>query len=410
MNTETDIISSTSNIDAFSPWRLRGLEMKNRFIKAATFEGHCPNGRPDKQGLGDFHEAFAKGGVGLCTVSYGSVEPGGRTFDDQMCLQDDILDDLKEVTDRIHAHGAKASIQLAHCGITSKWSGFRGSRSRAVSSGVNTLGLFAGIPFGRAMKKDELTQLADNYRTSAARAIQAGFDAVELHMGHGYLLSQFLSPSTNKRKDEYGGSVENRTRFPIEVVKAVRAGVGEEVPIIVKMNVRDGFAGGLELDDSVEVAKMLEANGVDALVLSGGFASKNSMFLFRGPTFVDALIKVQKRWIDKLVYTMAKPILKSVPFEELYFYDDTEKIREATNLPLISIGGVKSMASVQKSLEHGFDAVALGRALIHDPALVNEFSEGLKESGCNSCNLCVAEMDRDGVCCVLNDNLSVNKK
>ncbi len=385
---------------------MRGLELRNRFIKAATFEGHCPGGRPDREGLGAFHEAFAKGGAALCTVSYGSVEPGGRTFDNQMCLQDDILDDLRHVTDRIHGHGAKAAIQLAHCGGMSKWSGWLGRRARGPSSGFNALGAFAGTPLCRAFRGQELRRLAEDYRSSAERALQAGFDALELHMGHGYLLSQFLCPSINKRKDDYGGSLENRARFPLEVLRAVRAGVGENVPIIVKMNLRDGFRGGVEIEDSTAFARLLQANDADALVLSGGFSSRNAMYLFRGPTFVEELIKVQRRKIDKLVYRMARPSLRSQPFEELYFLKHARKVRAAVNLPLICVGGVQSLASVHRALQEVYDAVQLGRALIHDPALVNHYRDGAKtESGCTVCNLCVAEMDRDGVKCVLNDDL-----
>ena len=401
-----DTTTPIEKIDPFAPWTLRGLEMRNRFIKAATFEGHCPGGRPDRAGLAAFHEAFAKGGVGLCTVSYGSVEPGGRTFDHQMCLQDDILDDLGYVTDKIHQQGAKAAIQLAHCGGSSKWSGWVGKRARGPSRGFNSLGAFVGTPFSRAFRKDELGQLAQDYKNAAMRAVEAGFDAVELHMGHGYLLSQFLCPAINKRKDEFGGSLENRARFPLEVIQAVRDGVGDSTPIIVKMNLRDGFKGGLEIEDSVAFAKHLEANDADALVLSGGFTSKNAMYLFRGPTFVEELIKVQRRKIDKLVYAMARPALRSLPFEELYFLDLAKKVRAEVGLPLICVGGVQSLASVHRALDECYQAIQLGRALIHDPALVNNYRAGRKtQSGCTLCNLCVAEMDRDGVKCVLNDAL-----
>ena len=399
-------MSDTGSIDPFSPWSLRGLELKNRFIKAATYEGHCPGGRPDRQGLSAFHEAFAKGGVGLCTVSYGSVEPGGRTFDDQMCLQDDILDDLKFVTDTIHRHDAKVAIQLAHCGGLSKWSGWFGKRARGPSPGFNAMGAFIGSPLIRALRVDELEELAENYATAAVRAVRAGFDALELHMGHGYLLSQFLCPRINRRKDDYGGSQENRARFPLHVLRAVRDAVGDAVPIIVKLNLRDGFKGGVELEDSVPFAKQLEAADADTLVLSGGFSGRNAMYLFRGPTFVEELIKVQRRKIDKLIYRMARPSLRSMPFEELYFMKHARQVRAAVDLPLICVGGVQSLSSVHRALEETYDAVQLGRALIHDPALVNHYRDGVKtESGCTVCNLCVAEMDRDGVKCVLNDNL-----
>ena len=406
MTAPTATPTATPTIDPFAPWTLRGLELRNRFIKAATFEGHCPGGRPDRDGLAGFHEAFAKGGVGLCTVSYGSVEPGGRTFDDQMCLQDDILDDLKYVTDKIHEHGAKAAIQLAHCGGGSKYSGWVGRRARGPSNGINQLGMLVGTPFCRALKTSELRELTENYRTAAERGVEAGFDAVELHMGHGYLLSQFRCPAINKRTDEYGGSQANRARFPLEVLRAVRKGVGNNIPIIVKMNVRDGFRGGVEVADSTAFAKQLQANDADAIVLSGGFSSRNAMYLFRGPTFVEELIKVQRRFVDKLAYRMARSVLRSQPFEELYFKKYAELVRQEVQLPLICVGGVQSLDSINRALDGTYQALQLGRALIHDPALVNHYRDGKKtESGCTVCNLCVAEMDRDGVRCVLNDDL-----
>ncbi len=398
--------SARPKIDPFAPWSLRGLELRNRFIKAATNEGHCPGGRPNREGLAGFHEAFAKGGVAMCTVSYGAIEPAGRTFDDQMCLQDDILGDLKFVTDKIHQHGAKAAIQLTHCGGLSKWSGLRGRRARGPSSGFNAMGAFIGSPFIRAFKRHELKALAEDFSNAAACAVEAGFDALELHMGHGYLLSQFLCPSINTRKDEYGGGLEGRARFPLKVLNAVRRGIGDGVPIIVKMNLRDGFRGGVELNDSVPFASMLEAGGADALVLSGGFSGRNAMYLFRGPTFVEELIKVQRKKIDKLIYRLARPSLRSMPFEELYFLKHAREVRAKVKLPLICVGGVQSLASVHRAVEEVYDAVQLGRALIHDPALVNHYRDGLKtESGCTVCNLCVAEMDRDGVRCVLNNDL-----
>ena len=321
----------------------------------------------------------------------------GRTFDNQMCLQDDILDDLGYVTDRIHGHGARAAIQLAHCGGMSKWSGWAGRRARGPSGGFNALGALVGTPLTRALRVDELPQLAQDYRTAAERALEAGFDALELHMGHGYLLSQFLCPAVNKRNDDYGGSLENRARFPLEVLRAVRRGVGGSVPIVVKMNLRDGFRGGLEIEDSTAFARLLQADDADALVLSGGFSSRNAMYLFRGPTFVEELIRVQRRRVDRLVYRLARSSLRSQPFEELYFLKHARRVRARVSLPLICVGGVQSLASVHRALEDTYDAVQLGRALIHDPALVNHYRDGAKtESGCTVCNLCVAEMDRTG--------------
>jgi len=238
-------------------------------------------------------------------------------------------------------------------------------------------------------------------------AVEAGFDAVELHLGHGYLLSQFLSPATNKRRDAYGGSVANRLRFPLEVVRRVREAVGNEVALLAKTNLRDGFRGGLEVVDAIAVARALEAEGVDALVLSGGFTSRTPFYLFRGAAPLAEMIEVEKSRLQRLVLRLVgRSVIRAYPFEEMFFLPLAREVRRAVRMPLVLLGGLLSLASLEQAMAEGFEFVAMGRALIADPDLVARMQRGeATRSRCISCNKCVAEMDRPaGVRCVLDSS------
>jgi 2,4-dienoyl-CoA reductase-like NADH-dependent reductase (Old Yellow Enzyme family) len=245
--------------------------------------------------------------------------------------------------------------------------------------------------------------LTDDFARSARLAVIAGFDAVEIHMGHGYLLSQFLSPKFNRRKDEYGGSPENRLRLPLEVVEAVRKAVGDGVPVICKINLSDGFRGGLQIEESIRVARALEAAGVDALVLSGGFTSKTPFYLMRGDVPLWNLIKAERQWQHKAAFAVfGKFIIGKYKFEENFFLPLARQIRQAVNMPLVYLGGVVSTKGIEQVFAEGFDMIALGRALIHDPDFILSVAKDpLHVSECNHCNICVAEMDRNGVRCVI---------
>lgn len=389
----------------FKPWKLGKLKIKNRIAKAATFEGLTPGGVPGEK-LAAFHERFAMGGTGIITVAYGAVNDDARTFDDQMCMKDDhVIESLKNITGRIHAHGAAASIQLAHCGMQTNYSKNSSKPfSKGASFGMNYYGLFSGIPFIRPMSEADILTIIDDYGLAAARAVEAGFDIIELHMGHGYLFSQFLCPAVNKRKDRWGGSIENRSRFARMAIQKVRDEIGPDVPIIVKMNVADGFKGGLSNEDAIEAAKMVDQEGAASMiVLTGGFSSKNPMYFFRGKSPIKPLIKMQKSLIKRLVYTLAARNFPDMPFEELYFLEQAKRIKDAVSLPVGLVGGVKSLSSFHKVMEEGFASIVLGRALIHEPDLPDQYAAGTKEvSGCISCNRCVAHIDADeGVICPL---------
>jgi 2,4-dienoyl-CoA reductase-like NADH-dependent reductase (Old Yellow Enzyme family) len=388
---------------AFTPIQLRKLILRNRFIKTATNEGMWTDGLPSAR-LIEHHARLAQGGVGLTTVAYGAVHPDGRTNETQMVIRPEVVPGLKVLTDEVHRYGGAASIQLTHCGFFTNNRLVTAKRPIAPSRIINNYGLLSGIFWSKPMTTNDLRLTTNDFARSARIAIDAGFDAVEIHMGHGYLLSQFLSPRFNHRKDEYGGSPENRMRFPLEVVESVRKAVGEDVPVLCKINLSDGFKGGLEIDDAVMVAKKLEQAGVDALVMSGGFTSKTPFYLLRGDVPLWDMIKAERQIQHKAAFAVfGRFIIGKYSFSENFFLPMALKIREAVTMPLVYVGGVVSAKGVNELMDAGFDMMAIGRALINDPDFILKIRENDRHvSECNHCNVCVAEMDRGGVRCVLN--------
>jgi len=386
----------------FSPAPLGSCELRNRIIKTATYEGMCPGGMPS-DALIKHHRDLAIGGVGMTTVAYCAVSPNGRTFEQQMYMRGEILPKLRELTTAVHAEGAAVSIQLGHCGYFSRNSTLPGHRSLGPSFRLNEYGLMAGVPFARAMTEADIASIVVEFGNAAAMAREAGFDAVELHLGHGYLLSQFLCPAVNRRRDAWGGSLDNRARLPLAVVGHTRERVGHDFPILAKINLRDGFRGGFELDESIGLAQRLEAAGIDAIVMSGGFTSRTPFYLFRGARPLKEMIEVEHNPLQKLTLRFfGSRIIKEYPFKEMFFLDEARAVRRAVRVPLVLLGGILSLDNLETAMHEGFDFVAMGRALIADPDLIKRMQTGKAlRSRCISCNKCVAEMDRDGVRCVL---------
>lgn len=386
--------------EAFSARPIAGTNLKNAFIKTATFEGMYDEGIPNQK-LIDHHVAMAKGGVAMTTVSYGAVSPEGRTFKTQMYIHEKSLEKLKVLADKVHEAGGKVSIQLTHCGYFSKNTAFK--NPLAPSRVFNEYGVLSGIVFSKAMTKEDLQRVSDDFAKAALALKYIGFDAVEVHIGHGYLLSQFLSPWTNKRKDEYGGSIENRARFPLEVVQNVISSVGKNFPVLAKLNLADGFKGGFTLEECQYVSKELEKTGCAALVLSGGFTSKTPFYLMRGEVPLKGMIQNGGSWAEKLTMAIFGPfIIKKYKFEPNFFLDQAKVIRQTVQMPLVYLGGVDSKEGIEEILAAGFEFIAIGRPLIHDANFLLKIKDGsIQKSGCTRCNECVVEMDRGGVKCVI---------
>ena len=383
----------------FSPGKIAGLQLKNRLIRSGCFEGMCQNGQVTEN-LIEHHRRLAEGGIAMTTVAYCSVSYDGRTFEHELWMRQEIVPDLKRLTNAVHKEGAAVSIQLGHSGFfTSKR--VIGKRPLGASP---KLCVFT-MSYCREMTKGDIKEKTADFVNAALLARSAGFDAVEIHAGHGYLLSQFLSPWTNRRKDEFGGTLENRLRFPVMVIREVRKALGPDFPVLVKMNQRDGMPAGIEINDAVQIAEAFEKAGASALIPSAGFTSKVPFLMLRGNLPVKEMSKNQPKLMNriglKLFGRFMVPEHKYVP---LFLFEGAQKIREAVQIPVIYIGGVESLDTALKARNAGFEFLQMGRATIQDPDFAKKLQSGeLTQSPCDHCNRCVAAMDAGGVYCVSNE-------
>ncbi len=392
---------------AFSPAVLGKLPLKNRILKAATYEGKTPDGAPG-QALLDFHKAIVAGGTAMTTIAYCATEADGR-INDQMLWMDEIhRDALTHLCSQLKAYAPDARIsgQMAHCGNFSKNRRLqRLKRPLGPSRMFSMLGASAGYPVSGAMSVADIDYLVGTYSRAARLMQSVGFDAVEIHFSHGYGLSQFISPKTNRRSDEYGGSLRNRMRLPLRVLEAVRDAVGEDFPILGKMGLTDGIKDGLHLPEALEVAAMLDSAGIDALICSGGTSSFNPMVYFRGDTLDKGLIAVEKNPITRLGLRVIGPrLFKRYPYRENFFLEEAKQVRDRVQCQMVYIGGCTEPGSLETIMREGFDFVQLGRALIKDPDYVNNaIADPGYQNGCTHCNRCATLIEAPGgVLCPLN--------
>jgi len=380
---------------AFAPAALGPLTLRNRIVKAATFEGVMPEGLVSDK-LVAFHVAVAAGGVGMTTVAYLAVSPEGRTDKRCIWLRPEALDGLRRLTEAVHDQGAAVAAQVGHAGPVAN---ARSNRSPALSpsNGFSPMGTRL-----RAVDEAGIERIVEDYRRAARVVLEAGFDCVEIHLGHNYLLSAFLSPKLNRRTDRWGGSLENRARLPRRVVEAVRAEVGSRLAVTAKLNMADGVPGGLWLTESLEVAKMLEADGcLDALELTGGSSLANPMYLFRGEAPRAEFAATLPPALRLGFRLLGRRFLPDYPFEEAFFLPYARQFRDALTMPLVLLGGITRRDTVDRALAGGFSFVAMARALLREPDLVDKMRRGdAEESLCIHCNKCVPTIYR-GTHCVL---------
>lgn len=383
----------------FSQGKIGALELRNRVIRAGCFEGMCQAGNVT-EALIEHHRRVAAGGVAMTTVAYCSISFDGRAFGHEMWMREEIVPALRRLTDAIHREGAAASIQLGHCGFFSS--------PREIGhrpSGASPKICLYRLSRCRQMTGPEIRNKVSEFGKAAALAKQAGFDAVEIHAGHGYLLSQFLSPWTNHRTDQYGGTLENRMRFPAAVIRRVRQTAGADFPVLVKMNQRDGMKGGLELGEAVEIARTFEREGASALVPSCGFTAKTPLYMMRGNVPILEMGRNQHNLLIKSGMVMfGRFMVQKYPFERLFLLEGARQIRDAVKIPVVYVGGVLSIDDMEQVIREGFGFVEVGRAAIRDPDLVNKLKRGeIHESDCDHCNRCIATMDAGGVYCVADE-------
>lgn len=345
--------------ELFKPIRLGAVEVPNRFVRSATNECLTDKGDYVTDRLADLYEALARGGVGLIITGYAYVRVDGKSSTSQAAIYDDkFIPPYKRITERLRPYPARIVLQIAHGGRQSIPSACNGSpiAPSPVPYPVTKL-----TP--REMTEDEIREIIRSFAQAAGRAREAGFHGVQLHSAHGYLLSQFISPFTNRREDKWGGSVENRARILLEVLKACRKEVGKEFPILIKLNSDDCIGDGLKIEDAVKIASMLGKAGIDAVEVSGGI----------GDSFPSA----------------CRPDIDS-PGKEAYFSDNARKIREVLSVPVICVGGIRSKEVMESIINtKKADMVSMSRPFIREPDLVERLRNGLAEkASCISCNQC----------------------
>ncbi|GAA4755581.1 NADH:flavin oxidoreductase [Gordonia alkaliphila] len=389
-------MTTTPPIDPFAPATLGPLQLRNRLIKCATFEGMTPDAVVTDE-LIEFHREHAAGGVAISTVAYCAISPEGRTDRHQIWMRPEAVHGLRRLTDAIHGEGALAAAQLGHAGAV----------ANSVSNGAKALGPTAiPAPMGMSLTKkvtvDEMPALLEKFATAAKIAVDSGFDALEIHCGHNYLISSFLSPLLNHRRDQYGGSLVNRARLAREVLETVRNAVGSDVAVWAKLNMYDGVGKpgpgrgpkpwrGFNVDEACETARLFESDGfLDAIEPTAGSSLLNPMYLFHGDApraeFADAFQGVMRTGLK-----IGGPVfLKAYPYHDAYLLPLAKELRKAVKLPVILLGGITDRESMDLAMREGFDFVAMGRALLREPDLPTRIeADPATQSRCVHCNLCM---------------------
>ena len=366
------------------------LTLRNRTIRSAAFESMCPGHLPSQM-LYNYHTDVARGGVGMTTVAYAAVTEIGLSFDRQLVMCKDILPGLRKLTDGIHAEGAAAGIQLGHCG----------NMSHKEICGCIPVGACTGFnlyspTIVRGLRREELPPLARKFGDAVNMAREAGFDSVEIHCGHGYLIDQFLNTYFNHRHDEYGGTLENRMRFMTLCMEEVVKAAGNDMAVIAKMNMRDGLKHpGTTIDESIQIARRLQELGTHAIVLSGGLVSATPMYVMRGEMPIYTMTHyMDKAWLKYGVRAFGKMMVPTVDYTEAYFLEDALAFRKALpDMKFIYVGGLVAGDKINEVLSHGFEAVQMARSLLNERDFVNQLKKDPHHRcTCGHSNYCIARM------------------
>jgi 2,4-dienoyl-CoA reductase-like NADH-dependent reductase (Old Yellow Enzyme family) len=357
---------------AFTPTFIGEIELKNRFIRSATWDGMAGESGEISPWQMHLYQTLADGGTALLTSGYTFVNPEGRQHHGQAGLdQDRLMEPLAELAEVVHQSGSRLFIQLVHCGGQAH-SKVTGLPAKAPSTIDHPL--FTQRPW--ELTREEIRKLIKDFAAAAGRAKESGCDGVQLHAAHGYLISQFLSPSTNRRRDDFGGSLTNRFRFLRECYLRTREQVGDHFPLTVKINGQDYLEDGLPLEETTEICRRLAELGLDAIEVSGGSRASSPK----------------------------QPVIRKIdqPEKEAYFLDDAVTIQRAVSIPVITVGGIRSPQTINTIINQGIPLIALCRPLIREPDLVKRWQNGdLSPSLCTSCNGCFKPAWRgEGIRCI----------
>ncbi|AUH67156.1 MULTISPECIES: NADH:flavin oxidoreductase [Gordonia] len=382
--------------DPLSPAVLGPLTLRNRIIKCATFEAMTPDALVTDE-LIEFHREVAAGGAAMSTVAYCAIAPEGRTDRHQIWMRPEAVPGLQRLTSAIHAEGALAAAQLGHAGPVAN-----AVSNRLPALGPGRIPAPMGMSLTAKVARDDIPGLVRKFATAARLAVDSGFDGLEIHCGHNYLLSAFMSPLLNHRRDEYGGSAVNRARFAREVLEAVRNEVGDEAAVWAKLNMFDGLGkpargrGGrpwscTNLDDAIKYAELFESDGfIDAIEPTAGSSLLNPMYLFHGEPPLESFAEAMAGPVKTGMKLGGRLFLKHYPYTDTYLLPLARELRRAVSLPLILLGGVTDHASMRTAMDEGFDFVAMGRALLREPDLPHLIeADPSTRSKCVHCNLCM---------------------
>lgn len=369
----------------FEPAKIATLELRNRFVRSATVESLCTEDGRVTDAYLKAYERLARGGAGLIVPGNFYVSQIGRSYALQTVVdRDEVIDDLRRVVTVVRDNGARIVAQLNHGGRQADPK-IIGQKPIGPSAVRDKLSLVKP----REMTEEEIEKTIEEFAEGARRMKEAGFDGVQIHAAHGYLINQFLSGYTNRRRDRWGGPLENRMRFLVEVYKRVRARVGEGYPILVKINAIDYAKGGVTVEECVAACRKLEELGIAAVEVSGGIAEKG-LSTIKGDIPMDLLME-GRSWIEKVGLRLAaKALRKAAAFEEGYFLPLAAEVKKHVKVPVLAVGGMRSLARMEEALEKGWaDFISLCRPLIRQPNLVRLFEEGKADSSsCTSCNRC----------------------
>lgn len=383
--------------DVFNPAKLGPLTLRNRVIKAATFEARTPDALVTDD-LIEYHRLPAAGGVAMTTVAYCAVSPGGRTGGNQIWMRPHAVPGLRRLTEAIHAEGAAISAQIGHAGPVAD---ARSNQATALAP-VRFFNPIA-MRFAQKATREDIDDVLAAHAHAARLAVDAGFDAVEIHLGHNYLASAFLSPLLNRRDDEFGGSLQNRAKVARGLVMAVRRAVRQQVAVTAKLNMTDGIRGGITVDEALTTARWLQDDGgLDAIELTAGSSLVNPMYLFRGDAPVKefaAAFKPPLRWGIRMT---GHRFFCEYPYRDAYLLREARLFRAELTIPLILLGGITNRTTMDLAMAEGFEFVAMARALLAEPDLVNRIAaEGSQvRSACTHCNQCMATIYRRTHCVV----------
>jgi 2,4-dienoyl-CoA reductase-like NADH-dependent reductase (Old Yellow Enzyme family) len=393
----------------FTKGNIGTLELKNRMIRTASHEGLADErGRPSEAQF-QFYKKFIEGGIGLVITGYAGIMQAGKSalYHMTMIDSDDLIPAHRDLVDRIHGIGGKIVLQIAHCGRQT-WSSETGEPLMAPSS--IPCGFYREMP--KEMTEEDISSVVEHFALAARRTRDAGYDGVQIHSAHGYLLSTFLSHHSNKRTDRWGGSRENRFRIVDEVLQATRKAVGVDFPILIKLNTFERAPLGIKPEDCVAFSQMVGATGCcDAIELSCG-TNEGGFIMARGKFPTKAIFRYMRPYcnypslLQAFFKYIAVPFIKArqPQFIEGYNLDTAVKVKQTVLLPIITVGGMRSKQLMDNAINSGkTDFVSMARPLIMEPDLPNKFKSGISEVAlCDNCNECVVAADTRPIQCYKN--------